>query len=524
MGVAWRMQRQLATAATSVLNEASHDWPRTTHLHADARGRTVYLRGLAQRASDVRTAHEGLASRVRLTGALGIGREMNPVLAVRDEVDLETRPSGWGVLSASSRGVRLHGVAGSRLERERVVTGLRTGSSGVGMIDDQISVDDEVCVESDRLDATLASLPALSEGILQQGLLAVARWGEKWRVLDLSQPAEKLRTQLLVIGVSEDAWIEGVVRDVQDLRAVRATWIANVQADAKRARLPPGHVVLALRADAVLLRGELGDVRARDLLADKVRIAARERTFIDNLAHSANRRPEVDIAPLATTLPRLPPGRLATLLAVGTPQSGWTLLDVAAIDVQDDSTLGADALPEGLDRRLVLPDVLSIVAWLHSIQTAPAPRNPNLRVPHLLIAIIGDRVILRGVVAAESERTQIETAARQRYETRALDIAIRLDAAFAPADSILPTVGSLPAAPALNTTGLLSIAIPGDAWHTRTLRVDLLDSAGLERSGIVPEDVSLLQLMPDVLAIADVAKAHLATIQSAPPGIPLQTP
>jgi hypothetical protein len=232
----------------------------------------------------------------------------------------------------------------------------------------------------------------------------------------------------------------------------------------------------------------------------------------------------VDVQPLVSTLPKLPPGRLATLLAIGTPQSGWTTLDIDAIDLQDDSTLGGDALPAGLDRRLVLPDVLSTVAWLHSINTKPAPRNPNLRVPHLLLAVIGDRVLVRGVVAAESERTQIETAARQRYDTRALEVAIRLDATCAPTDSILPTIGSLPAAPALNTTGLLAVAIAGETWRTHTLRVDLLDATGLEKSGLVPEDVPLLQLMPDVLAIADLAKAHLGTIQSAPPGIPLQTP
>ncbi len=523
-GAAWSLQRAVTRAASQVLAARAESWATSTHLHASASGRALFLRGVAARESDVVSAMSGLRSEVRVPGWFGLGPSFDPVRRLQDDVRHERLPSGWGVLSASAAAVRMFGATGSVMERERVVTGLRTGGNSVGSVDAQIDVDDATWVESDHLEKTLGTTPLLTPEARKQGLLAVARWGDEWKVLDLEAPVEKLRHELLAGGMSDQAWIEAVAGEVERLRDQHRSWLAVRDAEARRASLPPGHVVLALRADTILVRGEIGDAEARDLLLDKIRLTAGERRLITELRFTANRRSEKDVAKLTASLPKLAPGRMATMLAVGTPSGGWTELSLATIDAQDESTLGADALPAGLDRRLVLPDVLVAVSWLHSIDSEPTTRDAAHPLPHLVLAGIGDRILVRGAVPDEATRAQVETAVRSRYEARKIDVAIRLDAQCEPVEAILQTTSSLPAAPALNTTGLLAVAVAGDAWRTRTIRADLLSAAGIEKSGVLPPGLPVLQIMPDVLDIAGAARAHLSKVQSAPPGIPLQTP
>ena len=171
-----------------------------------------------------------------------------------------------------------------------------------------------------------------------------------------------------------------------------------------------------------------------------------------------------------------------------------------------------------------MPDMLAALAWLNSIDEAPVRLDGAKRMPHILLVASGERVFLRGAVADETTRSQVESAARKLYINRTIDSAIRLDTACAPMNGIMHTTTSFPDLPAVNTTGLIAVAVPGDIWHTKILRIDLLEASNLDRSGVLPEGISIHQIMPDVLDVADTVKAHIAKVNSAPRGIPLQTP
>ena len=60
----------------------------------------------------------------------------------------------------------------------------------------------------------------------------------------------------------------------------------------------------------------------------------------------------------------------------------------------------------------------------------------------MVIVAAGDRVYLRGIVAGEAARTQIEEAARKQYSGRVVDAGILLDPAYEPVVSVLPTVSA----------------------------------------------------------------------------------
>jgi hypothetical protein len=274
----------------------------------------------------------------------------------------------------------------------------------------------------------------------------------------------------------------------------------------------------------LLLRGELGTPQLCSLIAGAVIKNSPNRRLVDELVPSLHRRPESDASLLATTVPPMAGGLLSKMLAVGTPSSGWRRIDLATLDIQDESTFGPDLLPLGLDLRLVLPDVLTALTWLHSINPEPPKPKEGKVLPHLMLAAAGDRVFLRGAVAEESVRAQIEAAVKRLYVGRMVDSNVRLDSARMTTSTILQTVTSLPDLPAQNTTGLLGIAVAGQIWQSRPLRAAWLEESGLAASGLLPPHVSAAQVMPDMLEIAGPLAAHLERVSQSTPGIPLQSP
>lgn len=513
------LQQNIAKAAQAALFN-----PEGPRLTAEARGRQVVLQGTVHRESDMQRAREKLANEVRVPGLLSLGSRINPVQSVRSEVVMDLKPEGWGLLVATSRQVRLIGQCGSAFESQRIEGSLTAGQRFTVPMRNDLAVDGDALVESDRLEMTTESPLELSEQHLRRGLIAFARWGSAWQRLDSTLPAETTRQRLLAAGMPTGAWSEGVSDEVQRARVAHDHWLAAQQQEKRLAQLPPGHVVLAQRGDTLLLRGELGTPQLCSLVAGAVVRASPNRRLVDELVPSVHRRPESDASLLASTVPPMAGGLLSKMLAVGTPSSGWRRIDLATLDIQDESTFGPDLLPLGLDVRLVLPDVLAALAWLHSINHEPPKPTEGKMLPHVLLAAVGDRVFLRGAVAEESVRAQIESAAKRLYVGRVVDARIRLDSACMTASTILQTVTSLPDLPAQNTTGLLGIAVAGQVWQSRPLRAAWLDEAGLATSGLLPTNVPAAQVMPDLLEIAGPLAAHLGTVSQSAPGIPLQSP
>lgn len=513
------LQHEIGRAAQAVLFHS--DGPR---LSATARGRQLVLQGTVHRESDVQRAREKLLREVRVPGLLSLGSKFNPVESVRSEVELDLKPEGWGVVVATSHQVKLTGRCGSEFESQRVEGSLNAGGRLSAQLRNDLGVDGDTFIESDRLEGTTHSALSLDDASRARGLIAFARWGSAWQSFDPSQPAESLRQQLLAAGLPASAWTEGVSDEVQRARVAHSHWVAEQEQVKRLATLPPGHVVLAQRGDTVLLRGELGTPQLCSLIVGAVSKAAVQRRIVDELVPSVHRRPESDASLLATTVPPMAGGLMSKMLAVGTPSSGWRRIDLAALDIEDESTFGPDLLPLGLDLRLVLPDVLTALTWLHSINHEPRKPAEGKILPHLLLAAAGDRVFLRGAVAEEAVRAQVVAAARRLYVGRVVDADIRLDSACSPTSTILQTVTSLPVLPAQNTTGLFGVAVAGQVWQSQPLRAAWLDEAGLAASGLLPPNVSAAQVMPDLLGLVSPLTAHLGRVSQSAPGIPLQSP
>lgn len=518
------LQQDLEREARALLAATADTRVVTTRLEVQAEGQRLRLLGTAHRASDQTRALALLGDQVRLSGVGGYGATFNPVSAVVNDVRLEPKPAGWGILAGTAGRLQLTGITGSEFEGQGIASSLTGGGQWSSILRNGLEADAEAYTESDHLHGTTSSELKLSDDVLNQGLLAVARWGSPWIKLDLDQPLEILRRRLVEVGVPAQAWSQGVSIEVERVRDAHFSWRTTL---AERKRLeaqPPGHVVLALRGDTVLLRGELGTAQSCKLVLDAVSKIADSRRVVDELEPTNRRQPEANVVKLATTLPPLPSGLLSRLLAVGTPVGGWKLIDLAAFDGEDENALGSDLLPPGLDPRLVLPDVLASLAWIHSMDATPMRTRSDKPLPFVLIAAVADRVFVRGTVADESARTQLEDAARKLYSGRSVDSGITLDPSYAPIDSILPTISALPPLPAENSTGLLAIAEAGDSWRAKPMRSRYLESQGLADSNLLPEGIPANQVMPALLDIADQVQSHLARVLGSSPGIPLQNP
>ena len=497
----------------------------STSLVARAQGRRVLLEGTLHRESDLKRAVQQVQEQTRLPGTFGLAAKMVPIEHVTTEhVQLQPKPTGWGILAASSQVVRLRGVAGSDFEVQSIAASIRGDASVHELLQNEIDSDPQALIEAEDLQPTLTSALPLTDNDRAACVLAFAKWGTPWVLVNLDQPLETIRRRLIELGLPADAWPQGVSADVEMVRDQHFAWRTNEATRKNLDRQPPGHLVLAVRADTILLRGELGTQSICSLVSQTVQHRADNRRIIDELVHSTRRRPETDARLLASTFPSIPGGLLTKLLAVGTPASGWKLINLANIDIEDESTLGLHGIPAGLDPRLVMPDVLAAVAWVHSIDDTPVSRFANMLQPYVLIAGVGEHVYVRGMVAEESTRSQIETATRKLYVTRSVDCAIRVDASCAPSFDTPQTLATLPTVPALNTTGILAVTTPGRSWKTKPMRSDFLDSDGLTRSNLLPDYVSAGQVMPDLLGIADEIRAHLAKVINGAPGIPLQAP
>ena len=517
--VARQLQAEVRQAAVARLAEAGEP---LQNIHPAAAGLSIVLTGKANHQGDVDRALKLMREEVKLPVLCGRTERFNPVRQVTSEITLEVRPEGWGVLAATPSGVHVRGTAGSDTEANRIGLAVRSaGQLGRNFASD-LAADGEVFLESDHLETTIQSTPALTDDLMKQGFLAVTLWGREWQVLDVTKPAETLRRRIQDLGLPAEAWDTDLFAEVLRVQEARTTYLKIEQEKQRQASLAPGHVVMALRGDEMLLRGELGTELACRLLADAVRGAGRDRTVVDQLSHSSHRKPDETSRLLATSLPPLPGGQLARFLAVGTPSSGWKIINLSTVEVEDPGTLSQAMLPSGLDLRLVLPDVITALNWVHSVGNAPTLHQAASCPAYFMITAVGPHVYLRGAVADEAARTQIEAAARRVYATRELDIDVRLSTTCKPMGQALQTLATMPPPPPSDSAGYIAFAFAGDVWRSKPAQAQLLEPAGLQQSGLLPDGVCAALLMPDVLAVAPAVKAQLARLALNPPAPSLQ--
>lgn len=520
MWAALGLQEELTSAATAKLlaEDAAPE-----ELKVAVAGQSVRLTGTANRQTDIDRMVKLASHDLRLPGVLDAGLRFNPVRQVINQIRLVIRPEGWGVLAATGTAVHLRGISGSESEANRLELAVRSSGQLSRMFASDLAVDGEIFIESDQLETTIQSVPELTSEAIKQGLLAVTIWGRKWKVLDVTKPAEVLRKEVLALGLPETAWESDLFTEVERVRSAREAYVSAEEEKSRLERLAPGHVVMAVRGSQVLLRGELGTPQSCELLADAIRLAAQDRVVIDELAHSSHRKPEDSPKLLASTVPRMPVGLLAKFIAVGTPGSGWKTFDMDSVDLENQASITQAMLPEGLDLRLALPDVTTALTWINSIDAAPMQRDVARMPPYFMLTAVGNHVYLRGAVAEEAVRTQVEAAVRRLYASRELDVEVRLDGTCQSIGQALQTLATLPPPPSPETSGFIAFAFGGEEWRRKPIQARLLEPAGLQQSGLLPDGLSVNLFMPDLLSVAPAVKAHLGQLSLGPPGIPAQS-
>ncbi len=496
------LEADLQQAAKQIIAEQGSAFK---NVEPTATGQTLILRGTVKESGADQRLARLLRDRMPLLDAVNTAN-----------LSADTRSTGWGLLMADAKTAQLFGSVGSEEESLRVANGLRPllGNAEVAS---------ELDTDPDHFRPVDTPLPALS-GDVTSGLLAFARWGEDWKLLNPSLPAETLRQTLASEGLPQQTWDERVgpaLQAFQDRLGAQAAAVAERQ---RLGSLASGHIILAVRADTVLIKGELGNPQAISLLAESVTRFIGERRLLNEVKLNARRRPNADVRKLTQELPVLPSGNLAKLLAVGSPDSGWKLIDLAQLDVEDANSLMPGMLPSDLDRRLVIGDAMSAAIWVQSIFGQPSGDEIKKAPAHLFLAIAGLQVFVRGRVPDEPIRTLVESAVRKRYPHLESDISVRVDPDCLGSDQYIQTLGLLPPAPALDTSGIIAFATLGSPWSVKPARASLLDAATLVSAGVIPADFPINSVLPDIIAIAPALRTHFKAQQSAvPPGIPLQT-
>lgn len=515
------LQAAIQAGATRTLQEAGVAMKR---VEAKASGQSVTLTGVVRQPGDVEKAVDCLNKSMRLPEAIGWAKNRSPIRDVRPQLQVDLKPVGWGMLAVNASKAQLMGLTGSKTESEELESQVRRSFSGGPELHVDLEVNPEQVHEADAPTAGVEEMEGFDRQALQFGLVALTRWGGAWQRLDLDRPLEQLRQQVIAFGLPENQWEEqlgGVVRRIQDARQLA---LSNHNEERRKDSLPIGHVVLAVRADTILLKGELGSEPAERLVVDAVQRAAGTRRLIDELLHDPQRRPEQDMRKIVTELPDLPSGNSARFLAVATASAGWRTIDLSQIDVEDANSILPGMLPAGADRRLLIGDVASAALWIHSISSSSPSTVPKIKpTAYLFLALVGHRALLYGVVPDEGLRTQIESSVRKRYPALELESALRIDPHAVAGESPPFTLGTLPAYPGAETSGLLAFALVGEDWRTKPARASLLEAAMLAQSGLLPESFPVNMLLPDIMAAAPVIRNHLKLHeQTAPPGIPLQ--
>lgn len=481
------LQRDLETAARDVLSQQPALHKRLGGLQLVFTGQQARLTGSVRTVQDRSLIETTVVNRVRVPAALsfGLGRHLNPVSAVQNEVEVIPSPPGWMLLAADGAHARLLGTAASACEARDLAHSVQESwSTRGGMSEGMPGADAENHDEAASVSTTLRTVPAPQSSV--QAYLA--RIGQSWQELALSQPDSELLSQARTLGVSEDEWRHQVRPALDRLRASQERQHL-AQAESERlARLPPGYLFVAVRDQQVILRGEVGtEAMKRGILTDALTAFAPRRLH-DEIRVSAQRRPSGDFGPITTALlpeKGKPRGKSCFLSFSG---DAWRPVDWQ-ISPREQSW--KHDLPAGLDARPLLNDSTMLSNWLQGDDSnAPAPSQPT-DPAFIVLTLFDTKAIISGQVAEEAVHAQVIAAVRLAYSPPFIvssdPFYVRGDCE--PSSRILDTLKSLPPPPAASSAGLFAIARPGGPWALIPVTRALVEAGGLARSGLLPAGI-----------------------------------
>lgn len=481
------LQRDLETAARDVLSQQSALRDRMGGLRLVFDGQQARLTGSVRTQEDRRLVENTVRDRVRLPApfSASLGLHLNPVSAVQSEVEVIPSPPGWMLLAADGDHARLLGTAANALEARDLAHSVQEAwSIRGGMSEGMPGTDAANHDEAASVATTLRTMPSPQTSV--QAYLA--RIGQSWQELTLSQSDTALLAEARALGVSDAEW-ENQVRPALDV--LRATQQRQhlTQAESERlGRLPPGYLFLAVRDQQIILRGEVGTHAMKQEILEDALTTFASRRLHDEIRVSAQRRPSGEFGPITTAL--LPEEGKAGGKSCFLSFSGeaWKSVDWQ-ITPREQSW--KDELPTGINARLLEDDSTALSNWLQGDESnSPAPSQPT-DPAFIALALFGTKALVSGQVAEEAVRAQLIAAVRQAYSPPFIVISdqVHVRGSCEPSGSILNTLKSLPPPPATQIAVVFAVAKPGGTWTLIPMTRELLEAGGLAKSGLLPAGI-----------------------------------
>jgi hypothetical protein len=482
-----RLQRALETAAQDALAQQPALRKRLGGLHLAFDGQQARLTGsvrtLQDRSLIEAAVQEQVSAPVPLSASLG--RSLNPVISVQSEIEVTPNPPGWLLLAANGTHAHLLGTAANAYEARDLTRSVQESWSAQGGTSEGApGIDPDSHDEAAQVSATLRAVPA-PQSTAQAYL---ARIGQAWQDLALTQTDAELLATAQTLGVSADEWREQVRPVLEKLRAVLRQQ-RSAQAEQERlARLPPGHLFIAVRDQQIILRGEVGSEAMKRLILEDALATFTPHRLHDEIRVSAHRRPSGDFGPLTTALLPLDGEEGDKSFFLSFSDAAWKPVDwqIAASEQawhQD--------LPTSLDARPLQNDSARLCRWLEGDDTDLPPPSLPMEPAFITLVLFDSRAFLSGQVAGEAVREQLIAAVRQAYSPPFLvsseGIHVRGDCE--PGGNILQTLKSLPPPPTAGSAGMFAIARPGSTWTLIPVTPELVEAGGLRKSKLIPAGI-----------------------------------
>jgi len=482
-----RLQRDLETGAQEVLAGQPALSKRLGGLHLVFDGQQAHLTGSVRTPQDRSLIETAMHEQVRVPTPLSafLGRHLNPVSGVQNEIEVVPYPPGWLLLATNGAHARLLGTAANEFEARDLAHSVQEnwstrGGTTEGMPDTDADQHDEAASVS----ATLRTLPAPQSSVQA----SLTRIGQSWKALTLSKSDADLLAEARALGVSEAEWQQQVLPTLQELRStLQQQQLA--QAESQRlAGLPAGYLFIAVRDQQIILRGEVGSAAMKEEILNDALTAFAPRRLHDEIRVSAQRRPSGEFGPITTAL--LPEagkagGRSCFLSLSG---DAWKPVDWQIATAEQS---WKQSLPTGLDARPLQNDSAMVSNWLDGDDShSPAPSQPTAPA-FFAIALFGSKAIISGQMAEEAVRAQLIAAVRQAYRPQFVVISdqVHVRGNCEPSSNILHTLKSLPPPPAASSAGIFAIAKPGSTWTLIPLTRKLVEAGGLAQSGLLPAGI-----------------------------------
>ena len=217
-----RMESKLATAAREALAAQQTLAKRLDKVQTTFQGQVAHLTGQVRSVQDKLTIEAAVRDHVRAPTmiASGFGASLNPVAAVKNDIEIVPFPPGWMLLAANGLKATLLGEAATDFEaRDLARSIMESWSAKGGNVSGALQSNLEDHDEAADISATLGGLPPPSPNVE----LHLARIGGRWQKLKLAESDDALRDQAAALGVKDDEWKKDIAPLLATLRQDHTT-------------------------------------------------------------------------------------------------------------------------------------------------------------------------------------------------------------------------------------------------------------------------------------------------------------